>query len=163
MSVSTESLDLRFRLKGNVSGNRPLHVVMFEKRVNKTCTVVYTIIVGSLSKRRAVQYQRFPFAVRCVAEHGVIPALGAVPRRRQAQVQTDSAGTASAANVGFLNRRGVPRAELTFGLGCQRSPAVPTHVAAQRLADRELEPADGAAVQPRPRRALARLIQPRSA
>jgi hypothetical protein len=101
-----------------------------------------------------------------VAEHSVIPALGAVRRRRQAQVQTDPTGTARA-NVGFLNRRRVrvPRAELTFGAGCRGPVTVPTHVPAQRLADRELEPADWAAVQPRrPRRgalALVRLIQPR--
>ena len=86
--------------------------------------------------------------MRRVAEHSVIPAPDAVLRRRQAQVQTDSTGTASgSANVGFLNRRRVrvPRAEfITSGDGCG-SP-VPTHVPAQRLADRELEPADGAAV-----------------
>lgn len=99
-----------------------------------------------------------------VAEHSVVPALGAVLRRCQAQVQADSTGTASS-NVGFVSRRRVrvARAEFTFGAG--RGSPVPTHVATQRLADRELEPAYGAAVQPRPRRrrrgalALARLIQ----
>ena len=87
------------------------------------------------------------------APHHHAPALGAVLRRREVEVQADATGDVA----GLLGRRRRPRLAVRLG-------AVPAHVAAERLADGELEPADGALVHPRlGRRPLRRRRQQRLA
>ena len=77
------------------------------------------------------------------APHHHAPALGAVLRRREVEVQADATGDVA----GLLQRRR-PRLAVRLGVGLGLG-AVPAHVAAERLADGELEPADGALVHPR--------------
>lgn len=106
------------------------------------------------SKETIQHGERLVYALPAGAETHHVPALCAVLRRRQVQVQADTAAVAGLhgrrlAYVAVLRRR---RRRCRRRLGLR---AVPTHVPAERLPDGELEPADGALVHPRLRRLQA--------